>query len=239
MRKIWLVACGVAMSGAALAQFRAPPPPPLAPTEITMPPKRMAPPVPALRQTRAYDIFNSTCSGCHGQNLQPGAKAKSLFTTDYLNSHTDEQIVASISEGAGVPNHDFKRLFNPDEISQMPAYLRIVAGPLNRKVAPVPDINGKVFTSAKQKFKVETMAKGLNQPWGAAFLPDGRMIFTERDGKLRFMDKKGALSAPVKGTPAAPIPYVKVASKVPAAAVNTATAAATTKTAVAQVATTH
>jgi len=194
----------VAIAGAALAQgFTPPPPPPLASTEIKMPAKRMAPPVPALRQTRVYEIWNTTCSGCHGQTLAAGAKAKSLYTTDYLSSHTDEQIVASVSDGpSGVANHDFKRLFNPDEISQMPAYLRIVSGNLNRKVAPVPDINGKVFTSAKQKFKVETLAKGLNQPWGAAFLPDGRMIFTERDGKLRFMDKKGKLSEPVKGTPA-------------------------------------
>jgi glucose/arabinose dehydrogenase len=203
MRKIWLAVCGLAMSGAAFAQFVPPPPPPLAPTDIKMPAKRMAPPVPALRQTRAYEIWNTTCSGCHGNNIQPGAKAKSLYTLDYLNGHTDEQIVASVSEGAGVPNHDFKRLFNPDELSQIPAYLRIVGGLQNpRRTGPAPDIAGKVFTSAKQKFKVETLARGLNQPWGAAFLPDGRMIFTERDGKLRFMDKTGKLSDPVKGTPA-------------------------------------
>lgn len=203
MRKIWLAVCGVAISGAALAQYVPPPPPPLASTDVKMPPKRMAPPVPALRQTRAYEIWNTTCSGCHGNTLAAGAKAKSLYTTDYLSSHSDDQIVAAISDGpAGSTDHNFRRLFNPDEISQMPAYLRIVAGPLNRKVGPVPDINGKVFTSAKQKFKVETLAKGLNQPWGAAFLPDGRLIFTERSGQIRFLDKTGKLSEPVKGTPA-------------------------------------
>src|ERR1700759_2188317 len=207
MPKFWLAtAClalsGAVLSGAALAQRNAPPPP-LAPTEITMPPKRMAPPVPALRQTRVFEIWNTTCSGCHGHTLQPGAKAKTLYSTDYLNIHTDAQIVSAVGEGpAGSANHDFKRLFNPDELSQFPAYLRIVSGNLNRKDAPVPDITGTVFPSAKQKFKVETVAKGLNQPWGAAFLPDGRMIFTERNGKLRFMDKKGNLSSPVKGTPA-------------------------------------
>ena len=203
MRKIWLAVCGLTISGAAFAQFTPPPPPPLAPTDIKMPAKRMAPPVPALRQTRAYEIWNTTCSGCHGNTIQPGAKAKSLYTLDYMNSHTDEQIVAAVGEGAGVPNHDFKRLFNPDELSQIPAYLRIVGGLQNpRRTGPAPDITGKVFTSARQKFKVETLAKGLNQPWGAAFLPDGRMIFTERSGALRFMDKTGKLSAPVKGTPA-------------------------------------
>lgn len=191
-----------ALGATALAQgFTPPPPPPLAPTNIEIPPHRMAPPVPALRQTRAYEIFNTTCSGCHGNTLAPGAKAKSLFTKDYLDSHSDAQIATAVAEGAGIPNHNFQNLFSPDEISQMPAYLRIVSGNLNRKFGPVPDINGKVFTSQKQTFRVETLAKGLDQPWGAAFLPDGRMIFTERAGRLRFLDKDGKLSAPVKGTP--------------------------------------
>ncbi|HEY0266125.1 MAG TPA: PQQ-dependent sugar dehydrogenase, partial [Rhizomicrobium sp.] len=203
MKRIWLAALGLAVSGAALAQqYTPPPPPPLAPTEIKMPPKRMAPPVPALRQTRAYDIFTTTCSGCHGQTLQPGAKAKSLFTADYLGSRSDEQIVSAVTNGpSGVADHDFQRLFSPDEISQMPAYLRIVAGNLNRRAPAVPDITGKVIQSQKATFKVETLAKGLNQPWGMAFLPDGRLIFTERSGQLRFMDKSGKISAPVKGTP--------------------------------------
>jgi glucose/arabinose dehydrogenase len=203
MARIWLAALGFAVSGAALAQqFTPPPPPPLAPTEIKMPAKRMAPPVPALRQTRVYEIYNTTCSGCHGQTLQPGAKAKSLYTSDYLGSHSDADIVQAVSDGpAGVANHDFKRLFNPDELSQFPAYLRIVAGNLARRSPAVPDITGKVIQSQKAKFKVETLVKGLNQPWGMAFLPDGRLIFTERSGQIRFMDKKGKISDPVKGTP--------------------------------------
>ena len=58
-----------------------------------------------------------------------------------------------------------------------------------------------MFNSQKANFKVETLVKGLDQPWGMAFLPDGRMIFTERAGRLRFMDKNGNMSEPVKGTP--------------------------------------
>jgi glucose/arabinose dehydrogenase len=95
----------------------------------------------------------------------------------------------------------FTTLLSPDEISQIPAYLRIRGGILNRRAGPVPDITGKVIQSQKAKFKVETLAKGLDQPWGMAFLPDGRMIFTERAGRLRFLDKKGKLSDPVKNTP--------------------------------------
>lgn len=49
--------------------------------------------------------------------------------------------------------------------------------------------------------KVTTVARGLEHPWGLAFLPDGRMLVTERPGRLRVVAKNGTLSAPVKGVP--------------------------------------
>jgi glucose/arabinose dehydrogenase len=50
--------------------------------------------------------------------------------------------------------------------------------------------------------KVETIAHGLVNPWGLAFLPDGRMLVTERPGRLRIVTKDGAISEPLKGVPA-------------------------------------
>ena len=47
----------------------------------------------------------------------------------------------------------------------------------------------------KQAIKVETFAKGLVHPWGMAFLPDGRLLVTERPGRLRIVGKDGRLSA--------------------------------------------
>ena len=49
--------------------------------------------------------------------------------------------------------------------------------------------------------KVTTVARGLEHPWGLAFLPDGRMLVTERPGRLRIVGKDGALSAPLAGVP--------------------------------------
>lgn len=55
------------------------------------------------------------------------------------------------------------------------------------------------FTSEKTKFKVVVVTEGLDHPWSLAFLPDGRMLVTERPGTLRII-KDGLLDPePVRG----------------------------------------
>jgi aldose sugar dehydrogenase len=48
--------------------------------------------------------------------------------------------------------------------------------------------------------KVTDVVRGLVHPWGLAFLPDGRMLVTERPGRLRIVTN-GKLSAPLAGVP--------------------------------------
>ena len=57
------------------------------------------------------------------------------------------------------------------------------------------------FKTEKGQIRVATVATGLEHPWGLAFLPDGRMLVTERPGRLRIVGADGTLSAPVKGVP--------------------------------------
>ncbi|TCT13677.1 glucose/arabinose dehydrogenase [Tepidamorphus gemmatus] len=60
--------------------------------------------------------------------------------------------------------------------------------------APIAD------ASASQ-VRVETVARGLEHPWGLTFLPDGAMLVTERPGRVRLVAADGSMSDPIAGAP--------------------------------------
>ena len=50
--------------------------------------------------------------------------------------------------------------------------------------------------------RVVSMAQGLDHPWGLAFLPDGRLLVTERAGRMRVIERDGKLGTPLANVPA-------------------------------------
>jgi glucose/arabinose dehydrogenase len=50
-------------------------------------------------------------------------------------------------------------------------------------------------------FKLTVVADGLQHPWGLALMDDGRMLVTERPGRMRLVSKDGKLSEPLGGIP--------------------------------------
>ena len=67
------------------------------------------------------------------------------------------------------------------------------SGPAQR--SPTPPPKSGVVT-------VDTVASNLANPWGLEVLPDGRMLVTEKAGRLRIVNTDGRVSEPLTGVPA-------------------------------------
>ena len=68
-------------------------------------------------------------------------------------------------------------------------------------ISAVSPSAAQTFPSSAGNLTVETVVSGLVHPWALAFLPDGRMLVTERAGRLRVVTRDGKLSPPVTGVP--------------------------------------
>jgi glucose/arabinose dehydrogenase len=63
-------------------------------------------------------------------------------------------------------------------------------------------IAAEVNQGPSQSFTYEILTDGLEHPWSLAFLPDGRMLVTERPGRLRLISAAGELHPePIGGLP--------------------------------------
>ena len=79
---------------------------------------------------------------------------------------------------------------------------------------PLPKLPMEFDTGEGQRIRVVAVARGIESPFGAAFLPDGSMLVTSRTGQLRIIRKEVLDPQPVAGTPAS---YWAVESGLPGA----------------------
>jgi glucose/arabinose dehydrogenase/cytochrome c5 len=146
-------------------------------------------------------LFTERCSGCHGTGLA-GGRAPSLFDETWTRAKDDEGVRAIIHDGVpGTEMLSFAESLNDQQIWQLVAYIRTQAVALKDKPVFVADPDGQLIKSEKQAFKIEVVARDIETPWGLAFLPDGRLLVTERPGRLRIVQKGKLAGDTVTGTP--------------------------------------
>jgi glucose/arabinose dehydrogenase len=92
----------------------------------------------------------------------------------------------------------YRSEFNPDQevvmrLCAVTCVMLLVAG-------STPG-GAQTYRSSAGSLAVEPVASGLSNPWALAFLPDGRMLVTERPGRLRIVGKDGNISSAVANVP--------------------------------------
>ncbi len=94
------------------------------------------------------------------------------------------------------PSSLIRRLRSRRRAMALVALLSIHALPASGQAPRSPTPDAKPFPGS-----VTVIARGLEQPWGLALLPDGGMLVTEQAGQLRRIGADGKVSAPLAGVP--------------------------------------
>lgn len=143
-------------------------------------------------QMSAKDNFLKYCAGCHGQKMERFAGN----TWEAFKAGGDlTGVMRSGLPQLGMPS--FEKAFTQTEMKAISDYILEMK---NKKEMPAPTKFPAVVRSKHQAFKIDTVAKGLDVPWGMAFLPDGDLLVTERSGQL-FRFSGGKLKAIISGVP--------------------------------------
>ncbi len=137
-------------------------------------------------------LFDANCASCHGERLR-GGTAGSLLDDAWAHGGDDAALARSIRDGwadDGMPG--FGEALSDDEIRSLVIFIRemrqLAATGGLPKVAPRPD---GVRPSDRHDFLLETLFRHDGALWSVEFLPDGRMLTTDKAGALLVVDAEG------------------------------------------------
>jgi glucose/arabinose dehydrogenase len=148
-------------------------------------------------------IYEQMCASCHGADLR-GGKGGPLLVDTLKHGNDDAGIERSIRDGfphLGMPG--FGKALQEAEIRALAVFMREKT--VNR---PPPSENlaidaTQVRASTRHPYRIETIVdEGLQVPWSFAFLPDGRILVTERAGRLRLIEEGRLVERPIENIPA-------------------------------------
>ena len=147
---------------------------------------------PMQQGTSVTGFYNDTCAKCHGANGEGGGGGtRTLLTADKYDQKLDRPFFDAIKNG--VPDMGMEAYgasMSDEQIWAQVVHIReLQAKALRREHGSPQAVNG-VYHSKRQNFRLETVAEeGLRLPWSVDWLPDGKMLVTNRSGALNVFDK--------------------------------------------------
>lgn len=151
------------------------------------------------------ELYETTCAKCHGSQGQGGGGGtKSLNTLEKYDQKWDRPFFDAIKKG--VPDMGMEAYgdsLSDEQIWALVVHIRELQYQALRKSGMRPQVSGGVYSSKHHRFKVETVVdsdQGLSTPWAIEWLPDGRMLITNRGGTLSIA-KDGKVVGKVNGIP--------------------------------------
>ena len=158
--------------------------------------------IPITGQARnVAEIYSEMCASCHGIKLE-GGSTPSLLVTDTIQTTDELSLVRTILDGQvekGMP--PFRGALDKAEARALVVYLREAHAKARHQPARAVEHDATLYQSREHQFRIETVIGGLNEPWSICWLPDGRILVTEKPGYLRIINDGELDPKPIAGTP--------------------------------------
>ncbi len=144
---------------------------------------------------KAEANYKNYCAGCHGEQMNAFVDRK------WKHGNEKADLFKAIKHGyhdEGMPGFD--SAFTDDEINELAAYITKGIENVKRYDFSNASVKSNIFKTESGTVKLDTIVKGIDVPWGMAFLPNGDMLVTERSGKFYRVTKNKSLQI-ISGTP--------------------------------------
>lgn len=146
-----------------------------------------APVRPVFQGSSVTELYNNTCAKCHGyQGEGGGGGTKSLNMVDKFDQKHDRPYFDAIKKG--VPDmgmEAYGSTMSDQQIWGLVVHIRELQAKALREQNGSPKPVAGVFKGQRHNYSVETVLdRGLKTPWGIDWLPDGKMLVTNRPGSM-------------------------------------------------------
>ncbi|SIR10949.1 PQQ-dependent sugar dehydrogenase [Pontibacter lucknowensis] len=145
---------------------------------------------------KARTNYASYCSGCHGEQMEAFTDRK------WKHGSSAENLFAAIKHGypeEGMPA--FEQTFSDQEVTALVAYIQEGIQNVKQYDFSEEATASTVYTSEDLRYRVDTVATGMEIPWGMAFLPNSDMLITDRNGAFYRLPKGSRELQQISGAP--------------------------------------